>query len=88
MSLLQRPRIVGGESVTDNKEWPWVVNLSIGKVAQAAMKTDRSTISHCGGTIITDRFILTAGICCYGSQTAEINTYTGSNNFFEGELYQ
>ena len=65
-----------------------MVNLSVGKAAQAAMKNDSSSTTHCGGTIITDRFVLTAGRCCFGSHPVEMNIYTGSNNFYEGELYE
>lgn len=83
-----RTRIVSGQSVTDNTKWPWLVNLSIGKRAQYNLRSEISATTHCVGTIVTDRFVLTAGRCCDGSHPSEISIYAGSNNFYEGNLYE
>ena len=80
-------RIVNGNTATEGN-WPWIVNLSIGKKTQYSLRTESSSTAHCVGSILTDRFILTAGKCCVGSETSEINIYTGSNNFYDGDLYE
>ena len=80
-------RIVDGNFATEGS-WPWIVNLSIGKKTQYSLRTGSSSTAHCVGSILTDRFILTAGKCCVGSEISEINIYTGSNNFYDGDLYE
>ena len=80
-------RIVGGNTESEG-DWPWLVNLSIGKKTQYNLRTASSSTAHCVGSILTDRFILTAGKCCDGSETSEVNIYAGSNNFYQGDLYE
>ena len=80
-------RIVGGNTASEG-DWPWIVNLSIGKKTQYNLRTASSSTAHCVGSILTDRFILTAGKCCDGSETSEVNIYAGSNNFYQGDLYE
>ena len=67
---------------------PYIVNLSIGRKAQSVLRTGSSSTSHCVGSILTDRFILTAGRCCAGSDPSEMNIYAGSNNFYDGQHYE
>jgi len=52
-------KIVGGE-VTDEHDYPWQVRLSIGG-------------GLCGGTILSDRWVLTAAHCCQGASSASIS---------------
>lgn len=44
------PRIVGGHETKPN-EYPWMVTIFYGGNL------------HCGGTLINDRYVLTAGHC-------------------------
>ena len=80
-------RIVNGITAGDGN-WPWIVNLSIGKQTQYNLRTMQSSTAHCVGSLLTDRFVLTAGKCCDGSETSEMNIYAGSNNFYDGDLYE
>ena len=78
-------RIVYGDS---GNHLPFIINLSIGRKAQSVLRTSSSSTSHCVGSILTDRFILTAGRCCAGSDPSEMSIYAGSNNFYDGHHYE
>ncbi|KAJ2379140.1 hypothetical protein GGI05_006638 [Coemansia sp. RSA 2603] len=61
MSLGQQQPIIGGQSV-ETHEYPFVVYLSI--------ETQPSWHAVCGGTLISDRHIVTAGHCLYHAPSA------------------
>jgi len=49
-------RIAGGEAA-DHSSWPWLVRLTIDDAMQGSVT--------CGGTIVSRKFVLTAGHCLY-----------------------
>lgn len=51
-------RIVGGQSA-DAHEWPWMALLKI----RSESDLDSGTYHECGGTLISDQWILTAAHC-------------------------
>ena len=56
-------RIVGGE-LADKNSIPWQVRLTV----VAVNSQSQVTVRGCGGTIICDRFVMTAGHCIYNPQ--------------------
>ena len=65
-------KIVGGETVR-RISWPWVVSLSI------PIKL------LCGGTIISESWIITAAHCVQGVSISRITVYAGSNRRWSGK---
>jgi secreted trypsin-like serine protease len=63
-------RIIAGDDATDNA-WPWAVSIRIG----------RSGV--CTGSLITERFVLTAAHCVIKEKRSVI-VYAGSVQFFQG----
>ena len=58
-------RIVGGQEAKSNS-WPWIVYLMLQTQNQIDISENDSRMyfSQCAGTIINERWILTAGHCC------------------------
>jgi len=66
----QRPRIVGGELASDG-EFPFLVTvLPSGNL--------------CGGSIISDRWVVTAAHCLEGLTASDVSIRAGSNQLFSG----
>ncbi len=64
-------RIWGGIPV-HIEDYPW----------QAALKIQRGIATYmCGGTIITQKWLLTAAHCVYGAQKAGVSVKTGDENY-------
>lgn len=60
-----RPKIVGGFDA-QNESWPWQVQLT------------RYGMFHCGGSILSSRWVVTAAHCLSGLPTASIQVRAGS----------
>ena len=60
-------RIVGGQAAKSNS-WPWIAHLMFQSQGQIDSSANVSGMfySQCAGTIIDNRWILTAGHCCDG----------------------
>lgn len=65
-----QPRIVGGRNATTKEEFPYVVLV----VQQPVNET-----KTCTGTILSKRFILTAGHCISNRSNAELSVWAGSH---------
>ena len=58
--------VIGGQAASDGS-WPWQVGL---------VRTDRGEHStYCGGSIISDRLILTAAHCLYTKKSPFSNSF-------------
>jgi secreted trypsin-like serine protease len=64
-------RIVDGETAAANT-WSWATSLEIGEYL-------------CGGAVISDSYIMTAGHCMEDQTASDITAYFGSTSMFEGE---
>ena len=68
------PKIINGVEVIENS-WPWIVGIVSRSQAQVDAESSNGWI--CSGTIIDDRWILTAAHCCEGG--AEHTLYFGDH---------
>lgn len=57
IELVRKPRIIGGDEV-DNKIFPWSVHIY--------MYDEAGDKFQCGGSLISDQFVLTAAHCVIG----------------------
>jgi len=69
-NMFQNSRIVGGVEAEEN-QWPWIVALFI------------DDAYFCGGSLITDKFVLTAAHCVDGASYFDI--VAGAHNVRENE---
>ncbi|XP_076817749.1 transmembrane protease serine 9-like [Clavelina lepadiformis] len=67
------PRIIGGNEAAKGS-WPWLAML-----VDAVFE-----ISFCGGSIIDERFILTAAHCVEATRISDILVYVGRHNYDDG----
>ena len=68
-------RIFNGEAAV-RSSWPWIVSLS---------EPSSSSEKFCGGQIVTDEWILTAGHCCEGSGINDIRINIGDHLYQGGD---
>ena len=61
--------------------WSWTASISIGRRASAGLFT-------CSGTIVSDKWVLTAADCCRGSIVDEMEVYTSSLEFRQGKMHR
>jgi len=54
-------KITGGEPVGKSHKWPWIARLQFKYVHEYG----HTAVAQCGGTIVANKFILTAAHCCY-----------------------
>merc|ERR1712130_610859 len=64
-------KIVGGEEASPG-EWPWIVVFSFGA-------TDGSQAGGCGGTLIADRWVVTAAHCVEDTDADSISVVIGEH---------
>merc|ERR1712183_853321 len=65
-------KIVGGQE-TEVNEWPW----------QIGMVWSGSSSVFCGGTVISDEWILTAAHCTDGTNPADIQVLLGEHDYWD-----
>ena len=68
-------RIFEGDAAV-RSSWPWIVSLS---------EPWSSSRKFCGGQIVTDEWILTAGHCCEGEGINDIRINIGDHLYQEGD---
>ena len=75
-------RIIGGES-TEVNEYPWQADVII---HYYYAPTNGSGVRKCGGSVVSDSWVLTAAHCLEPDLETVINIYLGEyNNHFEFE---
>ena len=70
-----KARIFEGDAAV-RSSWPWIVSLS---------EPSSSSKKFCGGQIVTDEWILTAGHCCEGRGINDIRINIGDHLYQEGD---
>ena len=74
-------RIVGGQK-SNSSEWPWQVALR--KIMD--LGGEPIILSSCGGSLINENWILTAGHCVHGSsEVKDYLVYLGHSNLSKTE---
>jgi len=71
-SATPAPKIFGGTVVGDNHQWKWMARLTV------------DGVHACGGSILSNEYILTAGSCCQGMSAdmfqVVVGDYTSAGN--------
>lgn len=66
---------------SESRIWSWMASISLGRRASAGLFT-------CSGTIVSDKWVLTAADCCRGSIVDEMEVYTSSLEFRQGKMHR
>jgi len=64
-----RPRVLGGRDAVPH-EFPYLVSIA----------DSETGLNNCGGTIISDRYVLTAGHCIHGYELTDFIIKAGKHN--------
>ena len=67
--------ITGGVQVTQEEPFPWMVSIAI-----YDFMTDETDTEYCGGSMVTDRKVLTAAHCVENATPDNIGLYIGLHN--------
>jgi secreted trypsin-like serine protease len=71
------PKIVGGQAAADGA-YPWQVSLEVSWIA------DPGLAHFCGGSLYSDRWVVTAAHCVEGLTAKDVTVAVGSNRLIPG----
>lgn len=74
--IVEKPsaRIVGGEAVASSVKYPWMVSI------MQPWEMDERIDPFCGGSLISNEYVLTAAHCVYGTSEGMLRVLIGHND--------